>query len=152
MAWVTPVTDRAQSDIDNRTSKAFLNTTDWTRIYGNVEVVNDLVEGLLGLTIIFDTIATPTGTTIPTITDLNKLTGNIERVRLIALVAGTEHHIKDDWEAGADKQAPNFRNVNLWENTLLLIYTAYNAGATTRRPVTGVAASGRSYTLNHKWR
>lgn len=34
--WITPITDRTQSDVTNRTNKGFLNTSDLNRIEGNI--------------------------------------------------------------------------------------------------------------------
>lgn len=151
MAWVTPIFDRTQTDIDNRTSKAFINVADWTRIYDNSLIVHDLVEPIVGLEIIFETISVPTTTSIPTITDLNKLAGNIERTRIVAGATGAEKAIKYDWLEGASQDTPNFTNVNLWEKTLDILHTAYSVSPV-RFARTGIAGSGRGKTRNNKWR
>jgi hypothetical protein len=66
------------------------------------------------------------------VTDLNTLTGNIETLRAAVAgesIAGTTQAIKDDWEAGHDKQAPNYVNVNLWESTLDAIWSHFGGPA-----------------------
>jgi hypothetical protein len=127
MAYSTPVTDRTSADIAARNSKAFLNVSDWTRIYNNSQVVNSLAAIMLGAGIAFDTIALPTITTIPSVTNLNLLTGNIERVRVAVIaVLPSLTEIKDDYEAGPDKTAPKYTDVNLWESTLDAIWNYYD--------------------------
>lgn len=151
MAWVTPIYDRTQADIDNRTSKTFINVADWTRIYDNSLIVRNLLEPALGLSIVFETISVPTTTTIPTISDLNKLTGNIERARIVAQAIGAENVIKYDWIAGASQDAPKFSTVNLWEKTLDVLHTAYSVSPV-RFAQTGIAQCGAGKTRNNKWR
>lgn len=134
MSYTTPVTDRAQSDITNRTSKGFFNVADWARIYANARLVSSLAEMNLGSAIVFNQISTtPTTSSIPTIDDFNTLIANIERVRAAAFLAdaptGTETEIKDDYEAGASKEIFDYQDVNLWESTLDAIWDFYNGAA-----------------------
>jgi hypothetical protein len=42
--WLDPIIDRTQTDIINRTSKAFLNVADWTRIDGNTKEMKTLFD------------------------------------------------------------------------------------------------------------
>lgn len=152
MPYITGIFDRTQTDIDTRTSKAFLNVADWNRIYTNSSIViSDEVENQLGIAIQFDVISAPTTTTIPTITDLNKLTGNIERARVLAEAIGAETEIKDDWLEGASQDAPDFVDVNLWEKTLDVMHIAYT-GNFARKGRTGVAECGVGKTRNNQWR
>ena len=44
MAWVTPIVDRALSDITGRTSKGFFNVADWERIDGNTAVIKAMLD------------------------------------------------------------------------------------------------------------
>lgn len=124
MSYTTPITDRNAADIAARNSKAFMNVVDWSRIYDNSKLVHDIVEIETAQVIAFTTISTPTTSTIPTITDVNALTGNIELTRFIFFgdisnsTPGTLVEIKDDYEAGASKPIFDYRDVNLWESTL----------------------------------
>jgi hypothetical protein len=127
MAYVTPVTDRTSADIAARNSKAFMNVVDWTRIYNNSQLVNSLAAIMLGTGITFDVIALPTITTIPSVTNLNLLTGNIERIRVaVAAVLPSLTEIKDDYIAGAGEVAPRYTDVNLWESTLDAVWVYYD--------------------------
>lgn len=42
MAWVTPVYDRIQSDVSNKTAKGFMNAADFNRIEGNLEILAEM--------------------------------------------------------------------------------------------------------------
>jgi hypothetical protein len=127
MAYVTPVTDRTSADIAARNSKAFMNVADWSRIYSNSQLVNSLAAIMLDTGIVFNILSTPTITTIPNVTDLNTLTGNIERVRVAVIaVLPTLTEIKDDYEAGPDKTAPKYTDVNLWESVLDAVWVYYD--------------------------
>jgi hypothetical protein len=134
MSYATPTTDRTATDITNRTSKAFMNVATWARIYSNSQLVNSLAAVSLDTPIAFTLITAPTIASIPNVTDLNTLTGNIETLRAAVAgesIAGTTQAIKDDWEAGHDKQAPNYVNVNLWESTLDAIWSHFGGPALT---------------------
>ena len=130
MSWTTPVTDRTPADLVARNSKAFMNTGDWTRIYENSRIVFTLVEIDAGESFTFNTISTPTITSIPTITDVNKLVTNIEGARLeaavLATIPGALTPIKFDWEDGPSVAMFGYRDVNLWESTLLAIFNHYD--------------------------
>lgn len=43
MAWQEPIYDRSQSDIDNKTKKAFINAEDLNRIETNIEYIASLM-------------------------------------------------------------------------------------------------------------
>lgn len=129
MAYTTAVTDRTQADIIAQNSKAYMNVADWTRIYNNADEVNGMFLSVLGESITFDTISVPTTASVFGITELNKLTGNIERMRLWmatnmpgAITDAEFVEVKDDWDEGHAVQAPNFVNVNRWEKVLDLMY------------------------------
>jgi len=131
--YTTPVTDRAQSDITNRTSKAFLNTSDWTRIYENSKLVNSLAAVLLNTIIAFNQVLTvPTTTSFPTVTDYDTMLNNIEVLRLAVAaeaIAGTTTEIKDDYIAGASQETFNYTDVNLWESTLNVIWVHFSGAS-----------------------
>lgn len=42
MAWTTPITDRTEADVANKTSKGVINAADMNRIEGNVAVISAL--------------------------------------------------------------------------------------------------------------
>lgn len=151
MPYVAGIFDRTQTDIDNRTSKAYIDQGDWIRIYNNSLIVRNLIEPILGLSIIFETIPVPNTTDIPTILNLNKLTGNIERARIVAEAIGANKAIKYNWEAGASKDAPNYIDVNLWEKTMDVLNTAYSVSPV-RFGRTGVSECGVGKTRNNQWR
>jgi hypothetical protein len=128
MSYTTAIFDRSATDITNRTSKAFLNIADWSRVYNNSQLVNSLAAIMLDTPIAFTLITAPTITSIPNVTDLNTLTGNIETLRVAVSsesITGTTQAIKDDWEAGHDKPSPTYVHVNLWESTLDAIWEYY---------------------------
>lgn len=144
MAWISPITDRAQSDIANRTSKGFFNVADWARIDGNTAEVQAVIASLLGLTVNLDDVDAPVITQFPTVTEINALIANIEAVRAGAcLPVGVGLTVlKTDWQPGSGAPAPNYETVNDWERNLLLLYTLlpYAADYAVR---CGVAAVGQ---------
>ena len=164
MRYTEPITDRTQTDVTNKTSKAYFNIADWLRVYNNTQVTKALVDFLLSTSVTFDTLSTPTTETIPTITELNTLLANIERIRLAAepTVTGLSE-IKDDWVAGAGYPSPDYQNVNDWENVLDVIYNTIGteSGYTdwvedsltpVRRARAGISTSGRGLMYNNGFR
>ena len=127
MAYTTPITDRGLADITAQNSKAFFNVADWTRVYGNSLEVNTLLATNI-YTLSFDTLTTPTTANIPTVSEINTMLSNIERMRLWASIYLSDYitdplfvEIKDDWLAGQSNTAPNYINVNSWEKVLDLL-------------------------------
>ena len=163
--YLTPVYDRTLADVTAKTSKGYFNVADWTRIYGNAEVVKTLVDLVLSISVTFDTVPTPTVTTIPTVTQLNTLLANIERLRIAAdlpPITGLVE-VKDDWIAGYMSPAPNYADANTWERVLSIIYnnvgedSGYTgwippAASPTRRARTGVAITGSGMDRNNGFR
>jgi hypothetical protein len=130
VAYVTPITDRTAADIAARNSKAYMNVADWTRIYGNSQLVNSLATVIRNEIILFNALALPTITTIPTVAYVNTMLANIDRLRLaVADVLPDLTEVKDDWLAGSGNPSPNYIDANLWESTLHAIWTYYE-GAT----------------------
>lgn len=125
MSYVTPITDRTAADIAALNSKAYWNVADWTRVYGNSQLVNSLAAIMLDDVIAFTLLSTPTTTTIPSVTDFNNFLTNIETVRLAVAgeaISGTTTSIKDDYVAGVGQEAPDYIDANLWESTLDAIW------------------------------
>jgi hypothetical protein len=44
MPWIEPIYDRIQSDIDNKTPKAYINVDDLNRIEGNIKYLTDILK------------------------------------------------------------------------------------------------------------
>lgn len=131
MSYVTPITDRAQSDIDSRTSKGFWNVSDWTRVYGNSYLISSLVNITPGYACAFILLNAPTVTTIPTITDFNNFLTNIETLRNVVYTnegapASIATAIKDNYVGGLDGTWPNYADVNYWETVLDAIWNYYS--------------------------
>ncbi|RUM43299.1 MAG: hypothetical protein DSY80_05850 [Desulfocapsa sp.] len=128
MAWITPITDRSAADIAAQNSKAFWNVADWVRVYNNAQETNAKLASEFGASITLDTLATPTTTTIQNITEMNVIPKNIELMRswvvnnTVFYPAELDTEIKDDYSAGQSETAPNYVNVNRWENHLYLMY------------------------------
>lgn len=135
MSYVTPVTDRSATDIANQTSKAFWNVADFERVYGNSLLVHSLIVIYAGATsLIFNQLAMPTITTIPTVADFNTFLANIERARQAfvddeAVIPGVTTEIKDDYTGGAQGTSPKFTDANLWESTLDAIWEYYDGAS-----------------------
>jgi hypothetical protein len=152
MAWVTPITDRVLADIAARNSKAFFNVADWTRIYGNETVVRDLISTLLGVTVTLTSLSTPSTTTFPAVADVNAFIANIEACRVAAaLPEAIAVPLKCDYVGGPSEEAPDYLDVNDWENDLLQIYTLLPA-AVDYGISCGVAAAGQPRFWQARWR
>jgi hypothetical protein len=72
--WVTPIYDRTQLDITNKTAKGYYNYTDLNRI----EQDCDYLASLFGISI---TTKTWTRTDFPTLSEMNRIKNNIDSVR-----------------------------------------------------------------------
>lgn len=121
MSYVTPV--------KNHSAASYFNVADWTRIYGNAQLTNNLVAAKLSKAILFNTIATPTTSTNPSsiLSMVDTLCANLERTRLemVALIP-TLTEIKDDWVAGPAEVAPDYSHVNQWETEIDAMWDYYN--------------------------
>ena len=153
MAWVTPVTDRTAADIAARNAKAFLNVADWERVDGNTTEVQALILSLLGTTVTLVDLTPPTITDFPGVDDINTLIENIDRLREAAHLPEETGLVPLDYDylAGTAATAPDYTDVNEWENALLLMYTLLprSAGYFVR---CGVGASGQSHLWQARFR
>lgn len=124
MKYIEAITDRTQTDITNKTAKAYFNIIDWRRIDNNSRVAKLLVDFILSINVTFNAVIEPTITTIPAVTDINELLENIESLRLstIAYPITGVVEIKDDYAEGIGVTSPDFENANSWENNIHLIY------------------------------
>lgn len=162
MPYVAAVVDRTQTDIDTRTSKAFFNVATWDRIEDNSIVAKDYLIEVFGPVIVFTgPTSAPTTTSIPDVDDFNRLLENIEYLRQAALsvmpglslVSGFST-VAHDWEAGANKDAPDYTDVNHWEQVIDIIFqtvTEYES-LILRVPRTGIASAGADLTRNNMFR
>lgn len=153
MAWVSPVYDRTATDIANKTSKAYFNVADWTRIYDNSLIARNNVQTQYGLTITFTTLTTPTTATIPSAALINSLILNIERTRQASgLPLGLGLAVlKTNWPEGINALAPDYGDVNDWERDLYLIYT-YLPYAVGYAVACGVSRAGQPRFWQNKFR
>jgi hypothetical protein len=121
--WIAPITDRTRDDLQARTAKAFLNVSDWLRIYGNTILDQRAVQAIIGLNAVLTSLTQPAITEFPSVVDINTLIENIDLLReatclpaSLGLVA-----LKHDYIAGSGAEAPNYEDVNDWERDILLI-------------------------------
>lgn len=118
MKYMSPaVYDRSLDDLTNKTAKAYFNVVDWIRIHNNAEFINILISFLLKMDIAFDEEVAPTINTIPTADDLNRLIGNIERIRAtnnLPEITGLAE-LKVNWGSGSASAAPDYLDANSWE-------------------------------------
>ncbi len=82
--WILPVYDRTQEDIDNKTSKAFLNASDLNRIEGNSDYLRGLIDG--GSFPLHNY----TYTSFPTESLMQSIIDNIDTLKAIYPVAGID--------------------------------------------------------------
>ncbi len=74
MSWIEPIYDRSQSDIDNKTSKGYLNVEDLNRIEGNISYIAEL----MAITV---TTKKWAKTTLPTSSDFQRIGDNIDSLK-----------------------------------------------------------------------
>ena len=150
MKYRTPIIDRIAQDVEDETSKAHFNVADWTRVYENSEYVTELVNILNCAGIVFDDLAYPTITTIPTIAEFNAMLANIERLRLACGMDGLTA-IKDDWKEGTASDAPDYLNANEWERVIDIILNSIGASVDYQIHC-GVSATGQPRFYQARWR
>lgn len=153
MKYLEPITDRAALDIANRTAKAFFNASDWERIYGNAEYINVMIETLINVTTPFTTVTHPTMNSIPTVTDFNTLLENLNLMRISAGLASVTElaALKADWAAGANEDAPDYLDVNEWEEFIQIIMRLLGT-IVSYQIYCGVGAVGQPRFYQHRWR
>ena len=160
--YIRPIYDRTAIDITNKTAKAYFNIADWKRVYNNLGNAINLEEVIEGNGIVLPVIAEPTITTIPTVSIFNAMLLALEELRLnlIGYLPSLTTNIKHDWVAGSGSVAPDYKDVNLWEQTIDIIYNNIGAasgytgwvadsGSPVRRNRSGVAISGAGLTRNN---
>lgn len=117
LSYITPIFDRTIVDIQTKTPKAFLNVSDWNRIYGNAAYASNYVATLFGVAIPFDVISAPDTFSFASVADVNKLLANINRIPVtIDLAPDTISRLSlVYWMAGPYVKAPDYEAVNRWE-------------------------------------
>jgi hypothetical protein len=145
--------DRTAEDVENETAKAFFNVADWLRVYGNASIAKSLIALLLEIDIVFNPVAAPTITTIPTVEELNTLLLNIERIRLASGLPEIEGlaELKTDWTAGSSADAPDYLDANEWERVIDVLFYAIGRSVE-YRVYCGVSAVGQPRFYQHRWR
>jgi hypothetical protein len=153
MRYIEPINDRTALDVTNKTTKAFFNIADWLRVYNNTQVVNALVSFLLSMGITFNAVGEPTITTFPTVTDVNTLLANIERIRLAAQLPAITGlvEITSAFTEGGAGNAPDYLDANDWENALHIILNAFPA-MVEYVVFCGVGATGQPRFYQHRFR
>ncbi|HZW02869.1 MAG TPA: hypothetical protein VFF68_03010 [Anaerolineaceae bacterium] len=151
--WVTPITDRTLADIQNRTVKAFLNVSDWVRIHGNTQQVQALIRILSGFEVSITSLSTPTVTHFPTAGEINSMIADIDRLREAACLppALGVVTLKHDYQPGLGAAAPDYEDVNAWEQDLLLIRALF-ARAAESLIYCGAAGAGQPRFWQNRWR
>lgn len=162
MSYTTPIFDRTAADLIARNSKAFFNVADWDRIEDNVIAVRDELIFDFGISIVLTgTTSAPAITSIPDVDDFNRLLENLEQVRQAAesvlptlTITNGFYEVAHDWVAGVAQNAPDYIDVNHWEEVISIIHTGVlNAeDFTFRFPRTGIAIAGADLNRNNGWR
>jgi hypothetical protein len=124
MSWTTPCTDRALSDITNRTSKGFFNVINWARIDFNSTAIRDAMDAAGYAAGALVVLTPPNTATIPTAAGINQLIENIERLRVVCCLPAACGLVvlPYNWIGGANSTAPDYEDVNAWENNQKIIY------------------------------
>jgi hypothetical protein len=161
MPYVASITDRTATDIATQTSKAFFNVSDWTRIYGNALFVRDEVQTLFGVHIDFFVLNAPTTTSFPNVIDFNELLASIEQLRLksLAVIPSLSGEtgftvVTSSWIGGINERAPNYIDVNHWEQVIDMIHTKVTEYSALwfRFARTGIAVANAGLTRNNMFR
>ena len=140
VALTQPITDRALTDIQHRTAKAFWNVADWQRLSTNTDLVSDGVYAYGGVSVALHTLTPPSVTTFPKSSDINQMIENIQRLR--AGAALDLPPLKHDYAPGLGAVAPDFHAANAWETALEQLYDAIPRAYAYRVPC-GVAVTGQ---------
>jgi hypothetical protein len=149
--WQTPVTDRTQDDVDNRTAKGLFNVADWVRIHGNAEVVKALVAVVYGQDIDPSTLTAPSTTTIPTVEDFNAFLEFIDMNPYATLTGCTLTEITTEYIEGAGGTSPDWEDANNWEQNIETLRD-FIARHLFYMPSCGVPSAGQSMLWQTRFR
>ena len=120
--WIEPIIDRSQSDITNRTSKAYLNAADWNRIEGNIVYLSETLYSL-GYEIQPMPVIDWDRDGIPTKWDIQRICDNIATI--MAFYYEPRGHVKISDLPG---KTLDFNDVNHLEKNLLGIKELLDRG------------------------
>lgn len=101
--WIQPVYDRTINDVQNKTSKGYLNYTDMNRIEGNIAWIGEL----MGVSV---EIKTWTTLTVPTSADFTRIKDNIELLK--------EHITFTKYDSSPDNPINTYDKVNQIETLI----------------------------------
>lgn len=150
MSWTTPITDRTQQDIIDRTTKGFFNVADWLRIKGNIDYVKSQLDSNGYLDIPLNPLTTPTTTTIPVVSQIDDFIENIARLAQSAVIPSLVD-LKYDYQGGANEEVPDYNDVNDWENNLLRMHDDIPK-AVNYRTFCGVSKCGQARLWQNRFR
>jgi hypothetical protein len=120
-SWQTPITDRAEIDVINKTSKGYYNYTDPNRVDNNTRYLEEYVEANIGYTITLSAYTTSTVSTLPTVAQINGLEANINAVRDgLGYDPADWITLNEDWEAEVNDEFLYTNANNLEQNLLTL--------------------------------
>ncbi len=109
--WRTPIYDRTQADITNKTAKAYLNIGDLNRIEENILYLSDIfTAGALGKVWTYES--------LPTIEEFERILENIDKLKRKWPIPGIEDTPQNPINT--------FEKVNTIEHLIQEIYTNYH--------------------------
>ena len=152
MGYLSPITDRTQADVINRTDKGFFNVSDWARIVNNIRIMHAEVKRIHGAAVpALSMMPEMIITSIPTAEDFRALVGNIERTRIAAKFLNTSGQgLFYQFTAGG--KSFGFGEVNDWERMIDRLYRRYLELVTARYERTGLARCGAGLTNGNRFR
>jgi len=120
MSWITPITDSAQADIINRTSRAFSNASDLNRIEGNIAW---LVNELRRHSVFVDTVSETNWnqTKLPTTQDLQRIRDNINNLPVFVFAKRPDLRFTMQSISDQQLQQLHFTTVNMLEFNLQML-------------------------------
>ena len=123
MAWITPIYDRQQSDVDNETDKGFLNESDWTRILNNYNELKTKYEDFFSTGIPQVIPEAPTLTYYITDTDFNTVCQGINIMySLLRKTIYSYIMLPENYIGGLESEGLYIDDLNNIEKDLELIY------------------------------
>ena len=155
MKYVQSITDRTRLDVFNKTSKGYMNLSDWMRIYGNVRLLHVIESTMVGVA--FTEIREMDTSSIVTDDEINTLVDNIRSIGSEWAAPSLWNTLRNDWGGG---DSPKYSDVNAWEsvtdallNTVIAAFTDWDTSTGTGRfPRTDNATCGTGMTRQNGFR
>ena len=119
------------ASVTNRTASSYFNVSDWTRIYHNSQIVNELSVIKLGTSITFTSVTAPSMSSLMTSMQYNiyYLARNVENIRAaMAALLPSLRAVKFTYAVGYNSPSPIYSDVNQWESTLDTVWNYWNDG------------------------